>query len=146
MNTTENSTEYRTVTADVTVFKVGSDGALVEVSTRLTYDPADPYGVAATFYTSVAPVTWVFGRDLLDEGTNQPAGEGDMLVWPSLDTEGRAVVILELDAPAGPVLMQVRTPDVHRFLRSTFFEVPRGQEAQLLDTDALIGALLDESC
>jgi Streptomyces sporulation and cell division protein, SsgA len=141
-----NTTEYRTVTADVTVSKHSSSGALVEISTRLAYDPADPYAVAATFYTEAAPVIWVFGRDLLDEGTNQPAGEGDMLVWPSLDTEGRAVVILELDGPAGPVLMQVRTRDIHGFLRSTFFEVARGQESELLDTDALIGALLDEPC
>ena len=54
--------------------------------------------------------------------------------------------MLELDAPAGHVLLQARTPEVRRFLQRTFAEVPRGQETELLDTDALIRALLNESC
>ena len=146
MSNTDNSGEDRTVTADVTVARYTSNGALVKISTRLTYDPADPYAVAATFYTRAEPITWVFGRELLDVGTSQPAGEGDILLWPSLDPDRRAVVILEFGGPEGAALMQVRTQDIHGFLRRTFSEVPRGQESGRLDTHALIEALLDEPC
>ena len=88
MNPAENDIQRRIVTADVIFCKVVSDGTLVEVSTRLTYHPADPYAVAATFSPHDTPVTWMCGRDLLDQGMNEPVGEGDLLVWPSLDTEG----------------------------------------------------------
>ena len=95
MSNTDNGGEGRTVTADVTVGRYTSNGALLKFSTRLNYDPADPYAVEATFDTQAGPITWVFGRELLDVGTNQPAGEGDILLWPSLDPDRRAVVILE---------------------------------------------------
>ncbi len=146
MSNTDNGGEGRTVTADVTVARYTSNGALVKFSTRLNYDPADPYAVAATFYTPAGPITWMFGRELLDVGTNQPAGEGDIRLWPSLDPDRRAVVILEFGGPDGPALMQVRTQDIHGFLRRTFSEVPRGQESGRLDTNALIEALMAEPC
>jgi len=146
MSKTDSSGKYRTVTADVVVARYTSNGALVKISTRLAYDPADPYAVTVTFFTPAAPITWVFGRELLDVGTNQPAGEGDIVLWPSLDPDRRAVVILEFGEPEGAALMQVRTQDIHGFLRRTFSEVPRGQEPGRLDTHALIEALLDESC
>jgi hypothetical protein len=146
MSNTDNGGEGRTVTADVTVGRYTSNGALVKFSTRLNYDPADPYAVAATFYTPAGPITWMFGRELLDVGTNQPAGEGDIRLWPSLDPDRRAVVILEFGGPDGTALMQVRTQDIHGFLRRTFSEVPRGQESGRLDTNALIEALMAEPC
>ncbi len=146
MSNTDNGGEGRTVTADVTVGRYTSNGALVKFNTRLNYDPADPYAVAATFYTPAGPITWMFGRELLDVGTNQPAGEGDILLWPSLDPDGRAVVILEFGGLDGTALMQVRTQDIHGFLRRTFSEVPRGQESGRLDTNALIEALMAEPC
>jgi len=146
MSNADNSREGRTVIADVTVARYTNKGALVKISTRLTYDPADPYAVTATFYTPAAAITWVFGRELLDVGTNQPAGEGDILLWPSLDPDRRAVVILEFGEPEGAALMQVRTQDIHGFLRRTFSEVPRGQESGRLDTSALMEALLAEPC
>ena len=146
MSNTDDTTEYPTVTADVTVARYMSNGALVKISTRLNYDPADPYAVAATFHTQAGPITWIFGRELLEVGTSQPAGEGDILLWPSLDPDRRAVVILEFGGPEGAALMQVRTQDIHGFLRRTFSEVPRGQESGRLDTNALIEALLAEPC
>ena len=146
MSNTDNGGEGRTVTADVNVGRYTSNGALVKFSTRLNYDPADPYAVAATFYTPAGPITWIFGRELLDVGTNQPAGEGDILLWPSLDPDRRAVVILEFGGPDGAALMQVRTQDIHGFLRRTFSEVPRGRESGRLDTNALIEALMAEPC
>jgi Streptomyces sporulation and cell division protein, SsgA len=141
-----SNTNDTIVTADVTVGRYIGNGALVKFSTRLNYDPADPYAVEATFYTQAGPITWVFGRELLDVGTSQPAGEGDILLWPSLDPDRRAVVILEFGGPDGTALMQVRTQDIHGFLRRTFSEVPRGQESGRVDTNALIEALLAEPC
>ena len=143
MDTTENTTENSTVTLDVTAFKVAG-GEQVEISTRLTYQAADPFAVAATFYTGGGQVSWVFGRALLDEGTFEPAGEGDVFVWPNLDDEAHAVVMIELVTTDGAVTMRLRTADVRRFLRRTHDAVPHGQESGLIDIDALIRALLDE--
>lgn len=74
------------------------------VHARFRYDPADPYAVQATFHTEAEPqtVTWTFARELLATGLDQPAGLGDVQVWPSpWATPYGDLIILALCSPDG---------------------------------------------
>ena len=59
---------------------------------------------------------WTFGRDLLCEGLYEPSGDGDVHVWPCLDSDGHAVVIIELCSPDGEALVQAKTGDLSVFV------------------------------
>lgn len=121
---------------------VDAEGQAVTIEAELGYDPADPFAVAVTFRTPGGDVVWTFARDLLSRGLTDPAGEGDVHVWPCLDTSGRAVVIIELRSPDGELLVQAPTAEVSRFVNKSLATVPAGLEADHVDLDRLIGQLL----
>ena len=75
-----------TVTRVVTLELIDSTGAATPLETELSYDPRDPFAVTATFLTVAGQVRWTFGRDLLIGGLYEPTGDGDVHVWPCLDT------------------------------------------------------------
>ena len=93
-----------------------------------------------TFRTRAGDVPWVFHRELLLAGISDPAGEGDVHIWPSIDTQGRAVVIIELHSNSGSFVAQARTTEVYDFLTKTIALVPLGAEE--IDVDALVDFLL----
>jgi hypothetical protein len=117
-------------------------GLVVPVAATLGFDPTDPYAVTALFTTEVAQVSWTFARDLLSFGLLEPTGDGDVHVWPCLDDQGRAVVMVELTSDQGEALMQLRTNDVASFVERMLAAVPAGEESDNLDLDGLVGALL----
>ena len=75
----------------------------VDLRADFGYDAADPWAVAITFRggsgRSTEPVTWAVGRDLLLGGLTDPTGEGDVQLFPSVDENGRAAVVMELCPP-----------------------------------------------
>jgi Streptomyces sporulation and cell division protein, SsgA len=115
------------------------------VVTDLTYDTGDPFAVTLVFRATPRPVRWTFARSLLTAGLTDPTGDGDVHVWPSLDDAGAAVVMVELCSPDGDVLVQLRTPDVAAFLDGTEAVVATGTEAEHLDLDAVIAAVLTDA-
>ena len=131
------------VTQSVTMDCVDGSGQAMSLEAELGFAPADPYAVTATFRTSGGDVVWTFARELLIGGLPAPAGEGDVLVWPCLDHNGRAVVIIELNSPDGELLVQVPTKDLYRFVNRTLSVVPVGGESDFLDVDQLISQLMD---
>jgi hypothetical protein len=98
--------------------------------------------VSILFSDEPTPVRWTFARDLLVEGFYEPTGDGDVHVWPCLNTEGAAVVILELSSPSGEVLVQVGSRALSAFIHQMVAMVPVGAEAQHVDLDAEIAQLL----
>jgi hypothetical protein len=133
------------VTQRVTLELIDATGAAMPIEAELRYDAADPYAVTAVFMTVAGQVRWTFGRDLLLEGLHEPAGDGDVHVWPCLDTQGRAVVVIELCSPDGEALVQVRTVDLTGFAERTVRAVAPGAESGLVDVDAAIAAILAEA-
>lgn len=114
----------------------------VPVDAALSYDPADPYAVTAVFHADeTVPVTWTFGRDLLMAGTQNPSGEGDVVVWPWI-TDGRPVVCIALSSPSGEALLEASLPDVQAFLTASFTLLPAGRESERIDIDSAIERLL----
>lgn len=129
------------VTQPVALELIDTAGTGTPIDAELRYDPADPYAVTTVFKTGANHVRWTFGRELLAEGLYEPAGDGDVHVWPCLDSSGHAVVIIELCSPDGEALVQARTTDLQSFVERMNQAVARGSESDLLDVDAAISAI-----
>jgi hypothetical protein len=131
-----------TVTQPLTLELIDPTGTVTPIDAELHYDPRDPYAVTTVFMTGASAVRWTFGRELLSEGLYEPSGDGDVHVWPCLDSEGRAVVIIELCSPDGEALVQARTGDLSTFVERMNKAVETGDESAHLDVDATIAAIL----
>ncbi|HEY0485968.1 MAG TPA: SsgA family sporulation/cell division regulator [Mycobacteriales bacterium] len=133
------------VLAEVALTLVAPDGVALEVQATLRYEPADPYAVHVVFAAAEGvdepSVSWSFARQLLVDGLQEPAGIGDVRVWPWSGHSG-PVVALALTSPDGHALFEVPRPTLEDFLRRTFDEVPAGAETAQLNLDAVVGALL----
>ena len=140
MNTAPNTAPL-TVTQSVTLELIDPTGAVTPIEAELQYDPADPFAVTTVFMTGSAQVRWTFGRELLTEGLYEPSGDGDVHVWPCLDSDGHAVVIIELCSPDGEALVQARTGDLSSFVDRMTALVPPGTESDHVDVDAAIDAI-----
>ena len=132
------------VTRHVILELIGPHGTS-PLEAELRYDPVDPYAVAVVFLMGGREVVWQFGRSLLIRGVCQPAGQGDVQVFPSLDPDGHAVVVIELGSPGGQALVQAQTRDLLEFLALTTRAVWPGTEGDHLSVDAAITALLIDS-
>lgn len=121
---------------------VDTEGLSTPLNAEFEYDPADPFAVSILFTDEPVPVRWTFARDLLIEGFYEPTGDGDVHVWPCLNTEGAAVVVLELSSPSGEVLVQVSSRALSQFIHQMVAMVPRGTEETMVDVDAEIAQLL----
>ena len=77
----DRSDSADTVTQEITMRCVDSEGESVVLEATLGYDSRDPYAVTATFRTEICEVVWTFARELLTRGLTDPAGEGDALRW-----------------------------------------------------------------
>lgn len=127
----------------VTLELIDATGASTPLEAELQYDPSDPYAVTTVFMTGRSQVRWTFGRDLLTEGLYEPSGDGDVHVWPCLDVDGHAVVIIELCSPDGEALVQARTGDLSAFVERMSRVVRPGAESMHVDVDATIAAILE---
>jgi len=105
------------------------------------YDRTDPYAVHVDFHTgNGAIVTWTFARQLLTDGTQALAGEGDVQVWPST-AHGAPIICLSLSSPSGSALFEVPLADLVEFLSQTYAVVPTGTEGDHVDIEAELSAL-----
>ena len=130
------------VTENVELEFVDPQGEATSIDADLVFDPADPYAATMVFRTGVQEVLWTFGRELLVEGRYEPTGDGDVHVWPCLDSSGRAVVIVELCSPDGEALVQARSGDIITFVDRMNAAVAPGTESDLLDVDSAISRIL----
>ncbi|GHH83012.1 SsgA family sporulation/cell division regulator [Kitasatospora indigofera] len=123
----------------------------VPVPARLSYGSHDPFAVHITFHLDTGtPVTWVFARELLVEGTFRPCGQGDVRIWPAAAqspagsrTAGRrSVLCMALSSPAGDALLEAPLPVVAAWLERAHRLVPPGSELAALDMDGSLAELL----
>jgi hypothetical protein len=120
---------------------VDTEGLSTPLEAEFEFNPADPFAVSILFSDEPTAVRWTFARDLLIEGFYEPTGDGDVHVWPCLNTEGAAVVILELSSPSGEVLVQVSSRSLAAFIHQMVAIVPPGTEDTVVDLDAEIDLL-----
>lgn len=114
----------------------------VELDAVFEYDSRDPFAVWITFGSGAASIRWAMSRSLLAQGLTDPAGEGDLRLWPGLDDEGSGVVVLAFHSPDGRFVAQASTRELYRFLTRTLAMVPFGSESAHFDLDALISDLM----
>jgi Streptomyces sporulation and cell division protein, SsgA len=95
------------------------------------------------------PVEWIFARDLLADGLMTPEGDGDVRVWPSLETDpddeeygARSVLNIELSSPFGEAHFEAPADAIASFLDRTYRIVPVGRETDVIDFDAELNGLL----
>ncbi len=135
--------ETTTVRRDLDLTLVGLD-VPVPVTAVMEYQPRDPYAVTAVILTTDGPVSWVFARDLLDEGLVHEVGDGDVQLTPVPDDEGHSTVQLRLSSPDGVAVLEASTDGVLEFLARSYGLVPPGREPEFLDIDGLLAALLTD--
>lgn len=123
---------------------VAPDATALPVRVSFRYDPADPYAVQLLFHAESPggePIEWAFARDLLVAGMDEPAGLGDVRVWPWATPRGDFIA-LALSTPDGSSLFEVPRSMLVRFLRRTYAVVARGREFEHLDVDTAVDRLL----
>ena len=125
---------------DIALDCVDLAGTTRQLSAELAYAAEDPFAITMTFRTRTGDVPWVFHRELLLGGLTNPVGEGDVRMYPSIDLQGRAVVVIELLSTAGSFVAHAQTQEIHQFLNGTLALVPLGSEH--IDVDAMIDSLL----
>jgi hypothetical protein len=135
-------TAARIVTQSTIMELLDQSGFALPLETELQYDARDPYAAVVVFNTERGRITWSFGRDLLIGGLHEPTGDGDVHVWPCLDSAKRQVVLIELTSVDGCALVQAPIEDVRRFADRITALVAPGTESEHLDLDAEIAALL----
>ncbi|WP_026875991.1 SsgA family sporulation/cell division regulator [Jiangella gansuensis] len=116
------------------------------IQAQLCYTASDPLAVTAVFDTTARePVPWIFARDLLGAGLDEPSGHGDITIWPALDAHGTPTVRIRLRSPEGDAALEAPASAVEDFLIQTWSLVPRGLEGHLLSIDAVLDSLLDRT-
>jgi hypothetical protein len=131
------------VHADLELSLVLGGDRTVAVPATLGYDPDEPFAVSAVFRTTEGDITWVFARDLLEDGLTKPSGEGDVAIWPSV-TRDRRVVCLSLASPSGSALLEADLASVRLFLDHSYALVPMGSETGTLDLDRELDLLFGD--
>ncbi|MFC4955255.1 SsgA family sporulation/cell division regulator [Streptomyces mauvecolor] len=123
------------VQAEVMMSFLVSEELSFRIPVELTYDAMDPYAVRMTFHLpGDAPVTWAFGRELLLDGINGPAGDGDVRVEPS-GPEELSDVHIRLQVGGDHALFRAGAAPLVAFLDRTDKLVPLGQEWTLGEFD-----------
>lgn len=128
---------------------VPGEDAVVPLAAGLRYSADDPYAVRLAFHVGLEePVEWVFGRDLLCEGVEGPAGEGDVRVSPGAEPVNgtdEETLTIEISSPYGRARFEAPVWEVAEFLCRTYQLVPEGEESGHINMDDELSALLRES-
>jgi hypothetical protein len=125
------------------VLELAGPESPTSLDAELRYDPTDPYAVTLALVRDDDEVVWVFARDLMLSGVTEPAGLGDVHVFPSVDADGSAVVAIVLRGPTGEALLTGRTRDFLSFLGRTTRAVWPGTERDAgLSVDTAIAEFL----
>ncbi|MFE6687769.1 SsgA family sporulation/cell division regulator [Streptomyces sp. NPDC057743] len=134
-----------TVQAEVIMSFLVSEELSFRIPVELDFDSGDPYAVRLTFdLPGDAPVTWVFGRELLLDGLNRPAGEGDVRVEPS-SPERLSDVYISLQVGPERALFRASAPPLIAFLDRTDRIVPLGKEEVCDTLEATLDRILAEA-
>ena len=122
------------------------NGGSAAVRVGMEHVVTDPWAVSLVFATATGPLRWDFARELLADGLYDHVGEGDVRLWPCLDADCSAVVMIELEGADGS-LVELLAPSrpVAAFVEASYAAVPEGSERRHVDLDALVETLLTDA-
>jgi hypothetical protein len=114
-------------------------GERIEFEATWVYDAQDPFAVHVDFRLPLGLTErWSFGRDLLAEGLEVPAGSGDVLIEPEAD---HLHVLLQLRGEHGSALLRAEEAGLCEFLGRSYAQVPPGSEQYEADLDRWLAGL-----
>lgn len=130
------------VAAELVLTLVVPEHGGVPLMASLCYRGDDPYAIRMAFHIGTDdPVEWIFARDLLAAGIKEPAGEGDVRVWPGTGPD-RQLLNIALSSPFGQAHFEAPLAGMSRFLLRTFELVPPGREGDCTNIDSELNELL----
>ena len=131
-----------TVAAELGLTLVVPEHGGVPLTASLFYRGDDPYAIRMAFHVGTDdPVEWIFARDLLAAGLREPAGDGDVRVWPGAGVDQR-VLNISLSSPFGQAHFEAPLAAMSQFLQRTFEVIPGGREGDFTDIDGELNELL----
>nr|ASV47048.1 hypothetical protein [uncultured bacterium] len=104
-------------------------GQSAPVVTRWTYTSADPFAVGLAI--RIGPdrwVEWLVARDLVVEGLEADAGEGDIRLSPQV-VQGYDIVEIEIRSTDGRAVLEVDRDLLRHFVATTIDLVAPGHES-----------------
>lgn len=134
-----------TVSAELGLMLVVPEHPTVPLVASLLYTARDPYAVRMSFHVGTdEPVEWIFARDLLAVGMVEPAGEGDVRVWPSPPEDGEddQVLNIALSSPFGKAHFEAPMAPMAEFMRRSHEVIPVGREGEFFDLGGELDSLL----
>ncbi|WP_121714455.1 SsgA family sporulation/cell division regulator [Streptomyces sp. E5N91] len=112
----------------------------LDLTCELSYDTSDPLAVTLVLDSGGArPVRWIFCPQLLADGLVSRAGEGDVVLWPLLDSEGeRSSFCLRVREGDRMAIFEIPTEPIGQWLARTWTMAPRGTELEGVDWNQLV--------
>ncbi len=131
-----------TISAELGLTLVVPEHGAVPLVASLFFSADDPYAIRMAFHVGTdEPVEWIFARELLAAGLTQPAGEGDVKVWPG-SADGHEILNLSLSSPFGQAHFEAPVQPAADFLRRTYALIAEGREEEFIDVDTELDQLL----
>jgi hypothetical protein len=123
------------------------DAIYLPAFVMLRYTAKEPYTVRMDVSVAGARVEWVFGRDLLIQGVDGPAGLGAVQVWPTsqpphLPEADNDIIIIKIGTRGAEATLVVPATVVRAFVERTQETVAAGTEGGLLRLDEDIVRLM----
>jgi hypothetical protein len=111
------------------IHHAGREALMHPMRTRFIYRTSDPYAVEARFRAEESDETvWTFARELLRDGLERSAGQGDVSLWPDTAASGEKRLFIRLTSPEGTALLSAADIDVRLFVEATGTLVEYGAE------------------
>jgi hypothetical protein len=131
-----------TVSAELGLSLMVPEHGAVPLVASVDYCADDPYAIKMAFHVGTdEPVEWIFARELLAQGLEGPAGEGDVKVWPEV-AEDSDILNLALSSPFGEAHFEASRSAVTEFVKSSYRIIPAGSESDFIDFDSELDDLL----
>jgi hypothetical protein len=129
------------VTAELSARMLWPGSGSVAARVLLQFSSADPLAVLMTIRVrGFDPNTWIFARELLDDGLRRMSGVGAVTVAPCPNAPTVLLHVTLRDAVSDAAL-ELRGAVVAEFLSRTYETVPRGREGLFLVVDDDVSAL-----
>jgi Streptomyces sporulation and cell division protein, SsgA len=120
-------------------------GQPAPVVTRWSYSASDPFAVTLAVRSRHDRwVEWLVGRELVVDGLEGPAGEGDVRIRPR-SVQGYDLVEIEISSHDGRAVLEIDRDLLRHFVGATLDVVALGEELDRMDLDGEI-ARITRSC
>lgn len=124
-------------------------GGVMEANMEFLFDKRNPLMVEMRFYEpdNSGSIDWVISRDLLEQGTNEACGHGDIQLWPVDTAKTRLAMVLKASdefEEDGSLTVSMR--EVKQFLRRTRELLPKAAEEEIVqaELESFLYELLEE--